>query len=292
MSKFDVVIKGGTVIDGLRTPRYKADVGIAGGRVVAIGRVDASEGREVVDASRKVVAPGFVDLHTHYDSQVFWDPWCTMSSWHGVTSVVIGNCGFGFAPCRPEDRERAMLTVSRNEAVPLKTMRVGMPWDWVTYPEFLESVDRTPKGVNVMSFVPLAPLYAYVAGVDNAKAYRVTDEQLDDMCRLLIEGMEAGGCGFSAQVSGEVGNVQLDFDGTPMVTDCMTEREVDRLFPGHGLARPRDRPADGHAGDGGSDGTGERAAHHLERAAGGRGSEPARRGQVQRTATRSSSWRT
>ena len=226
MSKLDVVIKGGTLIDGMQTPRYKADIGISGGRVTRIGRVDVSEGREVVDASGKVVAPGFVDLHTHYDSQVFWDPWCTMSGWHGVTSVVIGNCGFGFAPCKPEDQERAMLTVSRNEAVPLKTMRVGMPWDWTTYPEFLDSVDRTPKGVNVMSFVPLAPLYAYVAGVDNAKAYRVTTEQLDEMCRLLVEGMEAGGCGFSAQVSGEVGNVQLDFDGTPMVTDCMTEEEV------------------------------------------------------------------
>ena len=281
MSKFDVVIKGGTVIDGLRTPRYKADVGIAGGRVVAIGRVDASDGREVVDASHRVVAPGFVDLHTHYDSQVFWDPWCTMSGWHGVTSVVIGNCGFGFAPCRPEDRERAMLTVSRNEAVPLKTMRVGMPWDWVTYPEFLDSVDRTPKGVNVMSFVPLAPLYAYVAGVDNAKAYRVTTEQLDEMCRLLVEGMAAGGCGFSAQVSGDVGNVQLDFDGTPMVTDCMTEQGGDRVLPGHGLARPRDRTADGHPGNGCLDGARERAAHHLERAVGGRGPQPARRGQVQ-----------
>ena len=180
----------------------------------------------MVDGSGRVVAPGFVDLHTHYDSQVFWDPWCTMSGWHGVTSVVIGNCGFGFAPCRAEDRDRAMLTVSRNEAVPLKTMRAGMPWDWVTFPEFLDSVDRTAKGVNVMAFVPLAPLYAYVAGVDNAKAYRVTDEQLEEMCRLLVEAMERGGCGFSAQIAGEVGNVQLDYDGTPMVTDCMTEREV------------------------------------------------------------------
>jgi N-acyl-D-amino-acid deacylase len=226
VATFDLVIKGGTVIDGLRTPRYKADVAIAGGRVVRIGRVSASEGAEVADASGKVVAPGFVDLHTHYDSQVFWDPWCTMSGWHGVTSVVIGNCGFGFAPCKPEDRDRAMLSLSRNEAVPLKTMRAGMPWDWVTFPEFLDSVARTPKGVNVMSLVPLAPLYAYVAGVDNAKAYRVTDDQLEAMCRLLVEGMEVGGCGFSAQVAGEIGNVQLDYDGTPMVTDCMTEREV------------------------------------------------------------------
>ena len=160
MSKFDLVIKGGTVIDGLQTPRYKADVAVAGGRVVRIGRVDASDGREVVDAAQRIVAPGFVDLHTHYDSQVFWDPWCTMSGWHGVTSVVIGNCGFGFAPCEPANRERAMLSLSRNEAVPLETMRVGMPWDWVTYPEFLDSVDRTPKGVNVMSFVPLAPLFS------------------------------------------------------------------------------------------------------------------------------------
>ena len=226
MPTYDLVIKGGTVIDGLRTPRYKADVAIAGGRVVQIGRVDAEDGADVVDASGRVVAPGFVDLHTHYDSQLFWDPWCTMSGWHGVTSVVIGNCGFGFAPCKPEDRDRAMLSLSRNEAVPLKTMQAGMPWDWVTFAEFLDSVDRAPKGVNVMSFVPLAPLYGYVVGIDEAKARRVTDEELEQMCALLVEAMEVGGCGLSAQIAGEIGNVQLDFDGTPMVTDMMTEREV------------------------------------------------------------------
>ena len=226
MTTYDTVIKAGTIFDGLQTPRFKGDVAIKDGRIAAIGNVEASEAAEVIDASGKHVAPGVVDLHTHYDSQLFWDPWCTMSGWHGVTSVVIGNCGFGFAPCRPEDRDRAMLAVSRNEAVPLRTMQAGMPWDWVTFPEFLESVDRTPKGVNIMAFVPLAPLYGYVAGIDHAKAHRVTDDQLDEMCRLLIEGMEAGGCGWSAQISGEVGNVQLDFDGTPMVTDCMTEREV------------------------------------------------------------------
>jgi N-acyl-D-amino-acid deacylase len=226
MSNYDIVIKGGTVFDGLQTPRFKADIAVKDGRIAHIGNVDHSEAAEVVDASGKHVAPGFVDLHTHYDSQVFWDPWCTMSGWHGVTSVVIGNCGFGFAPCKPEDRDRAMLSLSRNEAVPLRTMQAGMPWDWVTFPEFLESVDRTPKGVNVMAFVPLAPLYGYVADIELVKAGRVTDAQLAEMCGLLIEAMEAGGCGWSAQVAGEIGNVQLDHDGTPMVTDFMGEREV------------------------------------------------------------------
>ena len=225
MSSFDIVIKGGTIFDGLRTPRYKSDVGIKDGRVATIGRIDEADGAEVVDASGKHVAPGFVDLHTHYDSQLFWDPWCTISGWHGVTSVVIGNCGFGFAPTRPEDQDRAMLTLSRNEAVPLKTMRAGMPWDWETFPQFLDSVDRAAKGVNVMSLVPLSPLYAYVVGVEKAKAQRANDDELEAMCGLLVEAMEAGGCGFSTQLLGEY-SIQNDYDGSPMVTDCMTEREL------------------------------------------------------------------
>ena len=121
MPTFDTVIKGGTIIDGLRTPRFTGDLGIADGRIQSIGRIDASQGKKVIDADGLIVAPGFVDLHTHYDSQVYWDPYCTISGWHGVTSVVIGNCGFGFAPAKPEDQERAMLTMSRNEAVPLES---------------------------------------------------------------------------------------------------------------------------------------------------------------------------
>ena len=227
VSKYDLVIKNGTIIDGLQTPRYRGDIGISGGKIVEIGsNISAADAAEVIDAKGKIVAPGTVDLHTHYDSQVFWDPWCTMSGWHGVTSVVIGNCGFGFAPCKPEDRERAMLSLVRNEAVPLETMRQGMPWDWETFKEYLDSVDRTPKGVNIMSFVPLAPLYGYVVGTDEAKQRPASDEELKQMCDLLVEGMEAGGCGMSAQILGVKGNVQLDHDGTPMVTDLMSDRDL------------------------------------------------------------------
>ena len=224
--EFDLGILGGTVIDGLRTPRFRGDLGIKDGLITQIGSIEAGRCEDVVDASGLIVAPGVVDLHTHYDSQVFWDPWCTISGWHGVTSVVIGNCGFGFAPCRPEDRDRAMLSLSRNEAVPIETMRQGMPWDWETFEEFLDSVDRTPKGVNVMSFVPLAPIYGYVVGLDEAKRRQATDEELSQMCELLVEGMRVGGCGFSAQLLGDEGNVQLDFDGTPMVTDLMSNRDL------------------------------------------------------------------
>src|SRR5210317_1623405 len=117
--QFDVVIRNGTLIDGRRTPRYKADVGVRDGRVASIGRIPPGSAARELDASGLIVAPGVVDLHTHYDSQIFWDPWCAISGQHGVTSVVVGNCGFAFAPVRPEDRDRAMLTMSRNEAVPL-----------------------------------------------------------------------------------------------------------------------------------------------------------------------------
>src|SRR5262245_13679303 len=107
---FDTVISGGTVIDGLGNGRFVGDIGISGGRIAAIGGLSGSSSDSVLDAAGHIVAPGFMDLHTHYDSQIFWDPWCTISGWHGVTSVAIGNCGFGFAPCKPEDRERTMLT--------------------------------------------------------------------------------------------------------------------------------------------------------------------------------------
>jgi N-acyl-D-amino-acid deacylase len=221
---FDVVLRGGTVVDGTGMPRHRSDVGIRDGRVAAVGRLSGREAHRTIDVGDRIVAPGFVDLHTHYDAQVFWDPYCSLSGWHGVTSVVIGNCGFGFAPVLPELRDRSMLSMTRNEAISLDATRAGMPWDWVTFPEFLASLERTPKAVNVLPYVPLTPLLVWVLGLDRAKAGAApTDDEHAELVRLLDEAMDAGACGWSAQRLFPTGTmaVQRDFDGTPMPTDVM-----------------------------------------------------------------------
>ncbi|MGH8595371.1 MAG: N-acyl-D-amino-acid deacylase family protein, partial [Gammaproteobacteria bacterium] len=221
MASFDCIVQGGMIIDGTRLPRYRADIGITDGRIAKIGRLPAHEGRQVIDAGGAIVAPGFVDLHTHYDAQVFWDPYCSISGWHGVTSAVIGNCGFGFAPVAPEMRERSMLTMTRVEAIPYAAMKAGMPWDWVSFPEFLDSLERTPKGINLLPYVPVAPIMVWVMGLEAAKSGRLpTAAETEAMCQLIHAGMDAGGCGWSAQRLGK-SSVQADYDGTPMVTDLM-----------------------------------------------------------------------
>ena len=225
MAEFDTIIKGGTVVDGTGLPRFQGDVGIKDGKVAAIDGLRSSDAEVVLDASGLVVAPGFVDLHTHYEAQIYWDPWCTISGWHGVTSVVVGNCGFGFAPCRPEDRERSMLSMTRNEQISLAAMEQGLPWDWTTFPEFLDSMDRIDKGVNVLSFVPLSPLMVWaMGGFEQAKSRRPNDQEIKTIQRAIHEGMDAGAAGWSVQRLGE-NSIQPDYDGTPMVTDVMTDEE-------------------------------------------------------------------
>src|SRR5215468_5910758 len=226
MPEFDVVIRDGIVNDGTGAQRYRADVGLRDGRIAKIGRLSSAAAGRALDAGGMIVAPGFIDLHTHYDAQLFWDPYLSLSGWHGVTSAVIGNCGFGFAPMRPEMRERAMLTMTRVEAIPYESMRRGLPWDWVTYPEFLDSVDRAPKAINVLPYVPVAPLLVWVLGFDRAKAgERPTEAEHRELRRLLGEAMDAGGCGWSAQRlhPDGPGAVQRDYDGGPMVTDVMRD---------------------------------------------------------------------
>ncbi|MGH1503761.1 MAG: N-acyl-D-amino-acid deacylase family protein [Acidimicrobiales bacterium] len=232
MSNHDLVIKNGLVFDGTGAPRVRADVAVSDGVVTAIGRIDAAEATTVIDATDHHVAPGFVDLHTHYDAQIFWDPYCTLSGWHGVTSVAIGNCGFGFAPMAPDMREYAMRSMTRVEAIPYESMRLGLPWDWETFPEYLDSLDRTPKAVNMLPYVPVGPLLLEVLGVDGAKSGRMpTDAEHERLAELLHEAMDAGGCGWSAQRLPPTGPaaVQRDWDGTPMPTDMMND-ETCRVF--------------------------------------------------------------
>jgi len=212
------------VVDGTQSPRYQADVGIRDGAIAAIGRLSNARGRREVDASGMIVAPGFIDLHTHYDAQVFWDPHCTASGWHGVTTVTVGNCGFGLAPVTAEARERAMLSLTRVEAIPLAAMRAALPWDWTDFPSFMASLKAIPKAMNLMVFAPLSPLLIEVLGLERAKAGECpTDVEHRRMRELMHEAMDAGACGWSTQIMPPEGPqaFQLDFDGSPMVTDLM-----------------------------------------------------------------------
>jgi len=228
MADMDILIKGGTVVDGTRVPRYRADVWIKDGKIAQIGGRATGFAKKTIDADGLIVAPGFVDLHTHYDAQIRWDPYCTISGWHGVTSLVLGNCGFGFAPVKPDFRERSMLMMTRTEAIPYAAMKAGMTWDWETIPQYLDSLDRTPKGVNCIQYMPTASLMIYVMGLEAAKTRPANDRERAEMARLLHEGMEAGLCGFSIQRLGP-DSVQADYDGSPMVTDTMCDEDIFNL---------------------------------------------------------------
>jgi len=200
MPEFDLIIKDGMIVDGTRAPRFRGDIGVKNGRIAKVGRIQSHQAKKTIDASGLIVAPGFIDLHTHYDAQIFWDPYLTISGWHGITSVVIGNCGFGFAPVHPKDTDRAMLTMVRTEAIPLRSMQAAMKFDWETYPQFLNALDRQPKGVNLLPFVPMNPLLGYVMGIEESKTGRLpTDDEHARMRQLLNEAMDAGACGWSAQ---------------------------------------------------------------------------------------------
>jgi N-acyl-D-amino-acid deacylase len=227
MAEYDVLIRNGTIVDGTRVPAYRGDIGVRAGRVVAMGRIKGGSAKREIDATGLIVAPGFIDLHTHYDAALSggtkWDPYATISGWHGVTTVLIGNCGFGFAPVRPEDRERAMRRMERTESIPLSCMQAGMRWDWVTFPEYLDSLERGKMGVNAAAMVPYSPLRAWVMGNEAARDpnYKATTEQVAEMRHLLKEGVEAGAFGFSATFS----PANRDYDGGYLPTHVAPREE-------------------------------------------------------------------
>src|SRR5271166_4815177 len=190
----DLVIRGGTVVDGTGRPGQAADVAISGDRIEEIGV--GLEGRAELDASGCIVAPGFVDIHTHYDAQVFWDPDLKPSSYHGVTTVVAGNCGFTIAPCRPEHHDAIVHTLENVEGMNAASLAAGIAWEFETYPEYLDAVRRRGTAVNFTAYIGHSALRLFVMG-DAAYERAATPEEIDRMCQFVGEGIAAGAAGFS-----------------------------------------------------------------------------------------------
>jgi N-acyl-D-aspartate/D-glutamate deacylase len=196
---YDLVIKNGTVIDGTGLPRYRADVAVRHGRIAALGRIREAA-REVIDAEGHVVTPGFIDGHTHMDAQVFWDPLGTCSCWHGVTTVVMGNCGFTLAPCGKAERHLVVRNLERAEDIAAEAMDAGIDWTWTTFPEFLDRVDALPKGINYAGYIGHSALRTYAMG-ERAFEKEASEDELRAMERELRDAIRAGAIGFTTSRS-------------------------------------------------------------------------------------------
>ena len=194
----DLVIRGGTVVDGTGAPSVRADVAIDGDRIVAVGDIDASGAAEVIEADGRLVTPGFVDLHSHLDAQIGWDPLMSSSCWHGVTSVVMGNCGMTFAPLRPGQAETLANMMESVEDIPASAILQGLDWNWETYGQYLDAVDAMPKGINSAGYVGDVAVRTYVCGEAACdEDFVASPEQLAEMARLVEEGLRAGAVGYS-----------------------------------------------------------------------------------------------
>ena len=207
---YDLVIRNGMLVDGTGAAARRADVAIAAGKIAEIGRV--TEGAAtVIDASDLVVAPGFIDPHTHYDAQICWDGAVTPSSWHGVTSVIMGNCGVGIAPCRPRAREVAMRDLVNVESIPFDVLDMGITWDWETFPDFIAAAARRGPALNLAFLAPLTPFRHYVMGEASMERAATPDETAQ-IKALLGEAIDAGAFGFSTTIL----NQHVGFQGRPL----------------------------------------------------------------------------
>jgi N-acyl-D-aspartate/D-glutamate deacylase len=220
---FDLVVHNGTVVDGSGLPRYRADVGICDGRVAVIGRIREA-GSQEIDAEGHFVAPGFIDVHTHLDVQVCWDPLGTSACWHGVTSAIMGNCGFTVAPCDPAKKDLALRSIERAEDIARADVEAGVDWSWETFAEYLEAVEARPKGINYGGYVGHSALRAYVMG-ERAFETDATEADVAAMCRELERSLRAGAVGFSTSRS--VGH--LTVDGRPVASRLASWTELEAL---------------------------------------------------------------
>ena len=221
---FDLVIRGGTVVDGSGKPRFGADVGIKDGRIVEIGRVSGAAARSI-DADGLIVAPGFIDGHTHMDAQVAWDPLGSCSCWHGVTSVVMSNCGFALAPCKPADRDWYARCLSAVEDIPTEAMAAGIDWTWETFPEYLATVERLPKAINYGMYIGHSALRMYVMG-KRALSEKATEEDMSRMAAAVQEALKAGAMGFSSSRA----STHVTPDDTPVASRIAEWEEIDRII--------------------------------------------------------------
>jgi len=196
---YDLIIRNGTVVDGTGAPGYRADVAIAGDCIAEIGRIRDSA-QKTIDASDLIVAPGFIDPHTHYDAQICWDPYLTPSSWHGVTSAVMGNCGVGIAPCRPEAREIAVWDLVNVEGIPYDVLSEGIEWEWVTFPEYIDAAASHPRAINIGLMAPLTPFRHFVMGEESMERAATPDET-ENIKSILKEAVAQGAFGWSASLS-------------------------------------------------------------------------------------------
>lgn len=216
----ELLIKNGTIVDGTGGPIRHGDVGVSEGRITLIGSSDERALR-TIDADGLVVAPGFIDPHTHYDAQICWDEGLTPSSWHGVTSVVMGNCGVGIAPCRPAAREIAMRDLVNVEAIPFEVLKAGITWDWETFPQYMDAAEKRRSALNLAFLAPLTPLRHYVMG--EASMERAADAaETAKIAHLLGEAMDAGAFGFSSTLL----NQHLGYQGRPLACRNASREEL------------------------------------------------------------------
>jgi N-acyl-D-amino-acid deacylase len=219
----DLLIKNGTVVDGSGMPRYRADVGVKSGRIVEIGRIRSPADR-TIEADGLTVAPGFIDGHTHMDAQVNWDPLGSCSCWHGVTSAIMGNCGFALAPCKPEDREWFARCLTAVEDIPTEAMMAGIDWTWESFPEYLATVERLPKAINYGMYIGHSALRMYVMGRRGLEE-RASEDDLQRMTQAVEEAVRAGAMGFSTSRA----TTHITPDGSPVASRIADWEEIDRL---------------------------------------------------------------
>lgn len=219
----DLVIRGGTVVDGSGKARFTGDVGIADGKIVEVGRIKSVAAR-TIDADGLIVSPGFIDGHTHMDAQVAWDPLGSCSCWHGVTSVIMSNCGFALAPCKPEDRDWYARCLSAVEDIPTAAMAAGIDWTWETFPEYLATVERLPKAINYGMYIGHSALRMYVMG-KRALSEKATEDDMVRMAAAVKEALRAGAMGFSSSRA----STHVTPDDTPVASRIAEWEEIDRI---------------------------------------------------------------